>query len=118
MGELNIGPLRMTRVIFTLVVLLGIQVNIFQCCSAQHDANHGNNANGQECCPDKMAHGTQKRDLAGRTGPDPWWAQCATDAYHNVFEKKLNVSNMFQNHTIKLDDYKGKVLLLVNVASW
>jgi len=50
--------------------------------------------------------------------PNPFWASCKDKAVHNIHGKKLSIDNIFENKTISLDDYKGKTLLLLNVASF
>ena len=41
--------------------------------------------------------------------PNPYWASCKDKAVHNIHGKKLSIDNIFENKTISLDDYKGKV---------
>lgn len=41
--------------------------------------------------------------------PNPWWASCRMKSIHNVLDKNLSIDNVFENQTIELDDYKGKV---------
>jgi len=50
--------------------------------------------------------------------PNPWWASCEDKKVHNIYGKNLSIDNIFENQTIVLDDYKGKTLLLLNVASF
>jgi len=50
--------------------------------------------------------------------PNPWWASCKNSSVHNIHGKNLSIDNAFENQTISLDDYKGKTLLLLNVASF
>ena len=41
--------------------------------------------------------------------PNPWWASCEDKKVHNIHGKNLSIDNIFENRTITLDDYKGKV---------
>jgi len=50
--------------------------------------------------------------------PNPWWASCHKKSIHGIYGKNLSIDNVFENKTIELDDYKGKVFLLLNVASF
>jgi len=50
--------------------------------------------------------------------PNPYWTSCKDNPVHNIYGKKLSIDNIFENQTISLDDYKGKTLLLLNVASF
>jgi len=70
---------------------------------------------------------TKRKDDIYRTGafeeeekerPNPYWTSCKDNPVHNIYGKKLSIDNIFENQTISLDDYKGKTLLLLNVASF
>jgi len=46
------------------------------------------------------------------------WRQCQNRHDSNFYNSELEVQNVFENDTIKMADYAGQVLLVVNVASY
>ena len=46
--------------------------------------------------------------------PNPFWASCKDKAVHNIHGKKMSIDNIFENKTISLDDYKGKVFFVIS----
>lgn len=46
------------------------------------------------------------------------WRQCKNRQDSNFYNSELEVENVFDNDTIKMADYAGQVLLVVNVASY
>lgn len=55
-------------------------------------------------------------DRSDRSIKDPLlWSKCENNSVHG---KELEFDNIFLNGSIKMDDYQGEVLLLVNVASF
>ena len=46
--------------------------------------------------------------------PNPYWTSCKDNPVHNIYGKKLSIDNIFENQTISLDDYKGKVYFLIS----
>ena len=48
-------------------------------------------------------------DAKDQERPNPWWASCEDKKVHNIHGKNLSIDNIFENQTIALDDYKGKV---------
>jgi len=48
--------------------------------------------------------------------PDYLWRRC--DDRANLYNMNFTVQNTWENETIKMADYKGQVLMIVNVASY
>jgi len=46
------------------------------------------------------------------------WKSCNGEESSNLYNTKLEVPNIFENETIKMEDYSGQVLMVVNVASY
>jgi len=60
-------------------------------------------------------------NVFGKTGSednDYLWRECHSDSSRNLYNSKLEVDNVYENETIKMSDYTGQVLLVVNVASY
>ena len=51
--------------------------------------------------------------------PDYLWRQCNDHSDDdNFYNSGLQVPNVFEDNTIKMSEYAGQVLLVVNVASY
>merc|ERR1711994_364058 len=46
------------------------------------------------------------------------WKSCNDEDSFNLYNSNLEVPNAFENETIRMSDYSGQVLMVVNVASY
>ena len=62
------------------------------------------------CLGDKDPYGNKPRYL---------WSSCENSSLSNVYKTKLEIDNVFENDTIKMDDYEGQVIQkrLINLPS-